>query len=91
MVLLGLRRPRPGGGVGRRRPITVGFVLAGVGLIDVVLLVAHGPFGLAERARALLVSLWLLGLAGVPVPPQPGWPVGPDRPNAPWSPADPRG
>jgi hypothetical protein len=44
--------------------ITTGFVLAGVGLIDVALLVAHGPFGLAERARALLVSLWLLGLAG---------------------------
>jgi Protein of unknown function (DUF998) len=44
--------------------ISTGLVLAGVGLIDLALLVAHGPFGLTERARALLVSLWLLGLAG---------------------------
>ena len=43
--------------------ITTGFVLAGIGLIDMALLVAGGPFGLAERGRALLVSLWLLGLA----------------------------
>lgn len=44
--------------------VTTGFVLAGTGLVDVVLLGTHGPFGLAERARALLVSLWLTGLCG---------------------------
>jgi hypothetical protein len=59
--------------------ITTGFVLAGVGLIDVALLVAHGPFGLAERARALLVSLWLLGLAGFLCRPTRARPVAANR------------
>jgi hypothetical protein len=43
--------------------VTTGFVLAGAGLIDVGMLVAQGPFGLIERLRAVLVSVWLLGLA----------------------------
>ena len=62
MVLLGLAVRDRAVGWGTAS-VTTGFVLAGVGLIDLALLVAHGPFGLAERARALLVSLWLLGLA----------------------------
>lgn len=40
------------------------FVLGAVGLIDLVLLAVHHWFGLAERARPLIVSLWLLGAAG---------------------------
>lgn len=70
--------------------VTVGFVLAGVGLVDMALLVAHGPFGLAERARAVLVSLWLLGLAAFTYRQVRFWPVGSDRLNAPWLAADPR-
>ncbi len=42
----------------------VSFVLGAVGLIDLVLLAVHTWFGLAERARPLIVSLWLLGAAG---------------------------
>jgi hypothetical protein len=41
----------------------LGFALAAVGLVDLGLLAVHHWFGLAERARALLVSLWLLGAA----------------------------
>lgn len=61
MVLLGVavRDRAPGWGTASQ---ATGAVLAGVGLIDAVLLAVQGPFGLAERARALLVSLWLLGL-----------------------------
>ena len=62
MVLLG-RAVRDRAAGWATASVTVGLVLAGVGLIDVALLVAQGPFGLAERARALLVSLWLLGVA----------------------------
>jgi hypothetical protein len=63
MVLLGFA-VRDRAAAWARASIATGLVLAGVGLVDVALLVAQGPFGLAERARALLVSLWLLGLAG---------------------------
>jgi hypothetical protein len=69
--------------------ITTGLVLAGVGLVDVALLVVHGPFGLAERARALLVSLWLLGLAGFLCRPARGRRVEADR-LATWA-GDPSG
>lgn len=71
--------------------IATGFVLAGVGLVDLALLVAHGPFGLAERARALLMSLWLLGLAGFLCRHVRPWRTGADRSAAPWLTADPSG
>ncbi len=71
--------------------IATGIVLAGVGLVDMGLLVAHGPFGLAERARALVVSVWLLGVAAFLCRHVRLWRVDPDRSAAPWSAADPRG
>ena len=59
-------------------------------LLDLALLVAHGPFGLAERARALLVSLWLLGVAAFLCRRVRPSRLDPDRLAAPWSAADPR-
>ena len=43
--------------------ITLGFGLAAVGLVDLLLLLTDGPFGYAERARDVAVSGWLIGLA----------------------------
>ena len=44
---------------------TLGLVLAAVALADLVLLVTDGPFGYVERARDVVVSLWLVGLAAL--------------------------
>ncbi len=61
MVLLGfaLRRRSRGWGTAS---VVLGFVLAGIGLADLALLLVSGPFGFAERARDVAVSLWLAGL-----------------------------
>jgi hypothetical protein len=63
MVLMGtaLRRRVRGWGTAS---VAVGFALGAIGLIDLGLLVAHGPFGVAERVRDATISVWLLGLAG---------------------------
>lgn len=63
MILLGvaLRRRSLSWGTAS---VGLGIVLAAVGLIDLGLLAAQHWFGLAERARALVVSLWLVGAGG---------------------------
>lgn len=61
MVLLGFGL-RPHARVWGTASVVVGFVLAGIGLVDLGLLLAHGPFGIAERARDCAVSVWLVGL-----------------------------
>ena len=62
MILLGLAQ-RPRSAPWGRAGVTAGIALAAVGLVDLALLAGDGPFGLAERGRALVVSLWLLGAA----------------------------
>lgn len=67
MLLIGLTLRRSSAATSMRwgtASRNLSFVLGAVGLLDVVLLAAHQWFGLAERARPLIVSLWLLGAAG---------------------------
>ena len=64
MILLGLAlRPRSRGW--GTASVALGFVLAGIGLVDLALLLVSGPFGFAERARDVAVSLWLAGLSAL--------------------------